>query len=235
MPHVTLFGPSSLLDRCAPSDAEELTVTVAGGVSALAEHATRRTDALVAFEPSEADLAEIVAAALPTIVWWQDTPPAWTKRAIGANGDLLRTVTGAAEASPGSWRSVALPVADRLFVDVSAHTAGPDGRTAIAVNFEDESGPATTHRALVALAGGQLLVSEPLRPLRGLEPGIDYLELSDLEEIRSAVDNAVRAPEAFLRIRLRGRRKAELFRSSRVLGRLVDDLLLERRLAATAA
>ena len=86
----------------------------------------------------------------------------------------------------------------------------------------------------IALAGGQLLVSERLRPSRGLEPGIDYLEIRDLQEIRSAVDNAVRAPEAFLRVRLRGRRKAELFRSSRVVARLVGDLLLELDLAVSA-
>ena len=209
VPHVALLGSPSLLDHCAPEDADGLTVTRIDDASALDAPVDRPVDAIVAFDPSEADLAALVAAGRPTIVWWQDAAPEWAARAATAGGDLVRTVTGAAE-------------------------AGPDGRTAIAVNFADESGPPTTHRALVALAGGQLLVSERLRPSRGLEPGIDYLEIRDLQEIRSAVDNAVRAPEAFLRVRLRGRRKAELFRSSRVVARLVGDLLLELDLAVSA-
>ena len=234
VPHVALLGSPSLLDHCAPEDADGLTVTRIDDASALDAPVDRPVDAIVAFDPSEADLAALVAAGRPTIVWWQDAAPEWAARAATAGGDLVRTVTGAAEAGPDSWRSVALPVADRLFADLSAQAAGPDGRTAIAVNFADESGPPTTPRALVALAGGQLLVSERLRPSRGLEPGIDYLEIRDLQEIRSAVDNAVRAPEAFLRVRLRGRRKAELFRSSRVVARLVGDLLLELDLAVSA-
>jgi len=77
-------------------------------------------------------------------------------------------------------------------------------------------------------------VSEPLKPSRGLEPGIDYVEVRDPAEVRAAVENAVRAPSAFLRMRLRGRRKAELFRSSRVVARLVGDLLRELDLAPVA-
>lgn len=234
MPRVALLGPSSLVDRCAPDDVDGLITRRVDGTSALEESPNRSVDAVVAFEPSEADLKRLSNAGLPTIVWWPDSAPTWAPLTAAAGGDLVRTVTGAVEPDPGSWRSLALPVADGLYADLSAHAAGQDGRTAIAVNFEDESGPATTHRALIALAGGQLLISELLQPWRGLEPGIDYLEVSDLEEIRAAVDNAVRAPEAFLKMRLRGRRKAELFRSSRVMKRLVGDLLLERDVAASA-
>jgi hypothetical protein len=228
VPHIALLGPPTLLDLCAPSDADGLTVErvdepPTDGASA---------DALVAFEPSEDQWAKLDEVRLPTLIWWRDEPPAWadTRRRSGS-GEPRRTVVGSPNAPTGSWRSVPLPVADALFSDWPAQAPAAG---AAAVNFQDEGGPATPHPALVALARGQLLVSEPLQPSRGLEPGIDYMEARDLDEVRAAVDNAARAPAAFLRMRLRGRRKAELFRSSSVIARLVGDLLLELDLADTA-
>ncbi len=230
MPHVALLGPPTLLDRCAPGDGEDLTVTRIDDPSSACPGA----DALVALEPSEDQLASLDEAGLPALVWWRDAAPAWAGDAsrplpVGPR----RTVTGSPKAPPGSWRSVAMPVADELFS--APGLPAVEGGTAIVVNFQNESGPASTHRALTALAQGRLLVSEPLLPSRGLEPGIDYVEAGGLDEVRLAVANASRAPEAFLRMRLRGRRKAELFRSSRVVARLVGDLLLELDLAAAAS
>ena len=109
------------------------------------------------------------------------------------------------------------------------HTVPPaeDGSDAlVAVNLHDES-PAFDPRVVRALAAGRLLISETLVPSRGLEPGIDYLEARDLDDLFLAVESAVQDPHAFRRVRLRGRRKAELFRASRVIGRLVGDLLRE--------
>lgn len=226
MPHVALLGPPTLLDRCAPGGGENLTITRIDGPPAEGPHA----DALVAFEPSRDQWSALDEIGLPALVWWRDVAPAWSR---GANGPVTagpwRTVTGSPQTPPDCWRSVALPVADELFSDSLA-----GGDSAVAVNFQDESGPASTHRALSALAQGKLLVSEPLLPSRGLEPGIDYVEVRTPEEVWAAVENAARAPEAFMRMRLRGRRKAELFRSSRVVARLVGDLLLELDLAAAA-
>ncbi len=228
VPHVALLGPPTLLDLCAPSDVDDLTVT---RVDDLPMNGAS-TDALVAFEPSEDQWAKLDEVQLPTLIWWQDGPPAWVDTQYrSGSSEPRRTVVGSPEAATGSWRSVPLPVADALFSDWSQQA--PAAGTA-AVNFQDESGPASLHRALVALAQGQVLVSEPLQPSRGLEPGIDYLEAHDLDEVRAAVENVARAPEAFLRMRLRGRRKAELFRSSSVITRLIGDLLLELDLAAAA-
>ena len=188
---------------------------------------------LIAFEPSRAQWSTLEDAGLPTLIWWRGAAPAWAGAASRPGQvEPRRTVTSSPDASPGSWRSVALPVADELFSNSQAPALG--GAAAIAVNFEDEGGPASMHDAVVALAQGKLLVSEPLVPSRGLEPGIDYVEARHLDEVRVAVENATRAPEAFLRTRLRGRRKAELFRSSRVVARLVGDLLLELDLAVAA-
>lgn len=228
MPHIALLGPPSLLDLCAPDNAEDLTVTRVGDLST----AGMSANALVAFEPSEDQWTKLDEVQLPTLVWWRDGPAAWAGNSNrSASPAPRRTVVGGPESATGCWRSVPLPVADELFADWSEQA--PDAE-AVAVNFPDESGPASLHRALVALARCQLLVSEPLLPSRGLEPGIDYIETRDLDEVHAAVENVARAPEAFLRMRLRGRRKAELFRSSSVVGRLVGDLLLELDLAAAA-
>jgi len=228
--HVALLGLPTLLDLCAPSDIEGLTVTRIDGLAI----ASASADALVAFEPSEGEWMKLDEVQLPALIWWRDGPPAWAETPNRSrSGAPRRTVAGSPQAPAGCWRSIPLPVADELFSEWSEQA--PDAG-AVAVNFQDEGGPASLHNALVALAQGQLLVSEPLQPSRGLEPGIDYLEACGRDEVRAAVENAARAPEAFLRMRLRGRRKAELFRASRVVTRLVGDLLLELELdLATAA
>ena len=235
MPHVALLGPSTLLDRCGPTAVDGLGVVRLDGPATAEALAAERADVVVAFEPSADELAALAAVDLPALLWWEDAPPAESGTPPGRDADgRRRTIAGSAQAPMGLWRSVALPVADEWFGDPGALTEDQAGQNAVAVNFDDEDGPASTHRALVALARGQLLVSEPLKPSRGLEPGIDYVEVRDPAEVRAAVENAVRAPSAFLRMRLRGRRKAELFRSSRVVARLVGDLLRELDLAPVA-
>jgi hypothetical protein len=223
MPETVILGPPSLLARCAPASDGDLTVTRIPGETTAATIAATGADAVVAFDPSAGDRAAVAAAGLPTLLWWSDaTAPAGADQAAWTGGPC-RTIAAHATVPRGSWRSLPLPVADDLFSDLEATTA------AVAVNFSDDDGPAHEHRALVALARGQLLISEPLAPSRGLEPGIDHLEARVPEDVRLLVENATRAPEAFERVRLRGRRKAELFRSSAVVGRLVGDLLLELR------
>jgi hypothetical protein len=227
--HVALLGPPTLLDLCAPGDAADLTVTRVDSPSMSGVSA----DALVVFEPSEDEWRKLDGVPLPTLTWWQDGAPAWADAPNRPDpGTPRRTVAGSPEAPAHGWRSVPLPVADELFADWSER---PSGTGAVTVNFQDAGGPASLHGALVALAQGHLLISEPLRPSRGLEAGIDYLEVRHVDELRAAVENAARAPESYLRMRLRGRRKAELFRSSGVVARLVGDLLLELNLAAAGA
>jgi hypothetical protein len=77
------------------------------------------------------------------------------------------------------------------------------------------------------LAAGHLVISEPLSPTHGLEPGLDYLEIQSPEECFEAASHAVHRPPSFRRVRVFGRRKAEYFRASRVYPRLVGDLLLD--------
>jgi hypothetical protein len=178
-----------------------------------------------------------------------------------------------AEAFMPVWRSLPLPVADRLYADVrpprgrpsilfvgrstdhrerflrrpkaeldllhAAHGIGPSELARlvathdIAVNLHNEPYPSFENRVCLHLAAGQLVVSETLSPTHGLEPDIDYLEAADPEQLVAVLHAAVAFPKAYHRVRVRGRRKAEAFRASRVYPRLVDDLLTDLRVFGT--
>lgn len=171
------------------------------------------------------------------------------------------------------WRSLPLPVADRLFAPVRPPAAVPSilfvGRATehrerflarpkaeldvvhaafgigadelagmmrehdIAVNLHNEPYPSFENRVSLHLAAGQLVVSETLSPTHGLEPGIDYLEVESPVELLAVLRSAVGHPRAYARVRVRGRRKAEAFRASRVYPRLVDDLFADLRAFGT--
>jgi hypothetical protein len=78
------------------------------------------------------------------------------------------------------------------------------------------------------LAAGQLLLVEGrLRPAHGLERNIDYLQIESGEDLVRLLDRLTRFPEMHQRIRVRGRLKAEQYRSSRLFARLVHDLLAD--------
>jgi hypothetical protein len=156
---------------------------------------------------------------------------------------------------PGAWRVMPLPVADCAFEPLDAASVtgcaqflGADGprrraylerfehsvalvqspaQATVAVNLHDTERAVFESRVAHALAAGRLLVSETLEPSFGLEPGIDYLEACDLTDLFVTVENAGTLPDAYATVRSRGRRKAELFRSSRVVERLAHDLHLE--------
>ncbi len=64
----------------------------------------------------------------------------------------------------------------------------------------------------------------------GLEPGLDFLEVTTAKELTRVLGALNDVPELHRRVRLRGRRKAEQFRASSVYERLLGDL--ERDLTA---
>jgi hypothetical protein len=103
----------------------------------------------------------------------------------------------------------------------------------IAINAHNEPYPSFENRVCLHLAAGQLVLSEPLDPTHGLEPDIDFVEVRDAVELLRVLRTAVRFPEAYHRVRVRGRRKAEAFRASRVYPRLIDDLFLDLRAFGT--
>jgi hypothetical protein len=247
---VAVLGSAPLLDACAPASVAGLEVIEVPAEGDVAGVGSLGVDAIVAFDPDEALAARLDGPAL----LWSSVPgriaPGPGQRLVLSSGD-----------HPAAWRCVSLPVADRHYTGAEAelsqgaawlgrptrrrssylswftHTDAPaeDGTEAlVAVNMHDSDEPTFEPRVARALARGQLLVSETLAPTRGLEPGIDFLEAQDLDDLYLAVESATLEPHAFRRVRLRGRRKAELFRSSAVIPRLVDDLLLELGRSASA-
>ena len=95
----------------------------------------------------------------------------------------------------------------------------------VAINLHNEPYPSFENRVCLHLAAGHLVISETLSPTHGLEPGIDYLEIGRPDELLRIARTAVALPDAYHRVRVRGRRKAEDYRASRVWPRLVGDLL----------
>lgn len=100
----------------------------------------------------------------------------------------------------------------------------------VAINVHNEPYPSFENRVCLHLAAGHLVISETLSPTHGLEPGIDYLEVTRNDDLLRIARALSRFPDAYHRVRVRGRRKAEDYRASRVWPRLVGDML--RDLAA---
>jgi hypothetical protein len=165
------------------------------------------------------------------------------------------------------WRSLALPVADSLFMEVTERAHPPRllfiGRSTehreellapvkrahpivhighglfgeqlvrflragdVQLNLHNNPYPSFENRVCIALAAAHLVISEPLSPSHGLQPGIDYLEAASAERLRELVDELVRNPDAFIDVQRAGRVQAERFRASRVYPQLVHDALAD--------
>ena len=93
--------------------------------------------------------------------------------------------------------------------------------TTIGINLHNEQYPSFENRVAILMAAGRVVISEPLSPTHGLEPGIDYIEVVNPWEVDQAIWAVQHFPEAWDLMRLRGRLKAELFRASRVYPRLL--------------
>jgi hypothetical protein len=212
--------------------------------------------------PGEA-LAALPAVTLGVATAPLDAAPAGFDRVVARGPD------------PAAWRSLALPVDDRLYADVRPGAAQPRalfvgastehrekflvnakhsydllhyahglhgedlrdvlGRTDVAVCLHhDDDEERFEDDVLVHLAAGQLVVSEPLTPSHGLEPGIDFLEIRRPDELLTTLYQLQRRPDAFERVRARGRAKADDYRASRIWPRVVADLFADVRAFGTA-
>jgi hypothetical protein len=174
-----------------------------------------------------------------------------------------------AEAIMPVWRSLPLPVSDRLFLGAHVRSDPPKmlfvGRSTphreellmpakhehdvihiahgvtddrllgylsevdVGLNIHNEAYPTFENRVSVCCAAGLVVVTEPLSPTHGLEPGIDYLEVHNFQDLLVALFELRRNIGAYRRVRVRGRAKAEQFRASRVYPALVRDAMLDVR------
>jgi hypothetical protein len=94
----------------------------------------------------------------------------------------------------------------------------------VGINLHNEPYPSYENRVSIYLAAGMLVISEPLSPAHGLEPGIDFLEATSGEDLVAHVLRLHAYPGVYDRVCARGRQKAEAFRASRVYPRLLADL-----------
>jgi hypothetical protein len=94
----------------------------------------------------------------------------------------------------------------------------------VAINLHNERYPNFENRVSLHLAAGNLVISEPLSPRHGLEPGADYLEVNTPKELYTALEENRNYPDTFSMMRNRGRQKAEYFRASNVYRALVSDI-----------
>jgi hypothetical protein len=99
----------------------------------------------------------------------------------------------------------------------------------VAINAHNEPYPSFENRVCLHLAAGHLVFSEPLSPQHGLEPDIDYLEFFTPQHLERMLVTLRRDSTVWHAVRVRGRRKAEQFRASRVYPRVVSDLLADVR------
>jgi hypothetical protein len=105
--------------------------------------------------------------------------------------------------------------------------------TDVAVNVHRGPRASFEHRVCVHLAAGHLVVSEPLSPRHGLEPGVDLLEVRSPEQLLRCIRSVRAVPQGYDAVRRHGRRTAERFRASRVWPRLLGDLMRDVRVFGT--
>jgi hypothetical protein len=95
----------------------------------------------------------------------------------------------------------------------------------VGIVLRPTTGHATFPRtAALHLAAGHLLIAEPLRPPRGLEPGLDHLEIDEPSALMHVLYQCALRPAAFDYVRLRGRVRADELRASRIWPRIIADL-----------
>jgi hypothetical protein len=99
----------------------------------------------------------------------------------------------------------------------------------LALNAHNEPYPSFENRVCLHLAAGHLVLSEPLSPQHGLEPDIDFLEFRGAQHLERLLTALQRDATLWHAVRVRGRRKAEQFRASRVYPRIILDLLADLR------
>jgi hypothetical protein len=98
----------------------------------------------------------------------------------------------------------------------------------VGINLHGAAWPLSfENRVLLHLACGHLVISEPLEPTFGLEPGIDFIEVKGRDEFSLRMHQVHQRPDAYERVRIRGRDKADQFRASRVWPAVVRDLLAD--------
>jgi hypothetical protein len=108
------------------------------------------------------------------------------------------------------------------------------GSIDVGINLHVGPFPSFENRVCLHLAAGHLVVSEPLDPSHGLEPGIDYVQVRSPAVLKHVISSLHTNPETFRATRIRGHAKAASFRASHVFPRLFSDLVADVKAFGTS-
>ncbi len=100
-------------------------------------------------------------------------------------------------------------------------------RTDVQINLHNNPYPSFENRVSIALAAGQLVISEALSPTHGLVPGTHFIEINDGAELAAALDRLAHEPGSFAEVQSAGALEAERFRASNVYPELISDALAD--------
>jgi hypothetical protein len=191
-------------------------------------------DRIVSFDPLFVEAADPLA-------------PVWRSVPLPVDDDLFRPVRPSAVPPRVVFVGRSTEHRENYLIDVKHHfdvlhvAHGVFGRrlfdlldeTDAGINLHNEPYPSFENRVCLHLAAGNLVISEPLSPTHGLEPGIDFVEVRHPADLLRAVSQMHLYPDLYRRVRIRGRQKADAFRASRVYPRLLHDLLLDLEVFGT--
>ena len=85
------------------------------------------------------------------------------------------------------------------------------------------------YEVALCLTAGHTVIAQALEPRWGLEPGIDFMEVSTPEELFYTVEALWRSPSSSNLMSKRGKGKASTFRSSAVLEKVLHSIESEKR------
>lgn len=88
-------------------------------------------------------------------------------------------------------------------------------------NFGESIFPSFTYEVALSLASGRALISTPLEPSWGFEPGVDFIEISTPEEFLRVCEAIVRNPASTQLMAFRAGQKAHIFDSEKVIQNLL--------------
>jgi hypothetical protein len=198
-------------------------------------------------------------------MWWlEQVDPRNFDRIVSFDPLIAET----AERVVNVWRSLAIPVAKSMFIDVHERSDPPRmlfigrstehreqllaplkrsypvlmhfghglqgealrrllGRSDVQLNLHNNPYPSFENRVCIALAAGHLVISEPLSPSYGLQPGRDHLVVQSAEELQHLAEELLGDRNAFIDVQRAGRAAAESFCASRVYPQLVHEAIAD--------
>jgi hypothetical protein len=212
-------------------------------LSELAQTDASQFDRIITFDPMGAATAE--SAGVPV---WRSVPLPVADHLFAAS---LRpparppriAFVGYSTAHREQWLTPVKHEFDVLHVVTGLRiAAGLDGSSTrelwgsidVGINLHVGPFPSFENRVCLHLAAGHLVVSEPLEPSHGLEPGIDYVQVRSPAVLRRVISTLHTDPDTFRAIRIRGHAKSSTFRASSVYPRLLRDFVADVRAFGTS-